>query len=157
MESRAPEISSSGLYWEQSNGFRHLLYFILLFPFKASKSSKKSLLRLARQGNYRTEENHSPSLLNWARHIKEDESATALREQGTGVKSTKSRKNPEYNFFTQAQPNTYTHNWHLRLQVPLGHKSFISEKQPSVQTYGKQPAIAQADRQKNECVYLCVN
>lgn len=92
MESKAPEIPSSGLYWEQSNGLRHLLYFILLYPFEVSKPNKKLLLRFTREGNSRTKENHSPSSLNWARYRKEGESVTALREQGMGAKSIKRRK-----------------------------------------------------------------
>lgn len=155
MEIKAPEIPSSELYWEQPNCLRYLLYFILLFSSKVSKPSKKLLLRIARQGNSRTKGNHSPSSLNWARHVKEDESATALRGQGMWDKSIKSGENPEFGFPTQPWCTTYTHNWHLRLQVPLGHKSFIFGKQPSVQTYGCQPAIAQAGRERTSAS-ICV-
>lgn len=157
MESKAPEIPSSGLYWEQSNGLRHLLYFILLYPFEVSKPNKKLLLRFTREGNSRTKENHSPSSLNWARYRKEDESVTALREQGMGAKSIKRRKaQVQLPPLPQPQCTTCTHKRHLRLQVPLSHKSFIFGKQSLVQTYSSRPAIAQAARERDECGYLCV-
>jgi len=157
MESKAPEILNSGLYWEQSNGLRNLLYFIRLFCFKVSKPSKKLLLRFTRQGNSRTKGDHSPSSLNWSRHIKENESATALREQGVGAKSIKSGENPEYSFPILPQSTTDTRNRHVRLQVPLGHKSFILGKQPSVQAYDSQPTRTPAARERRSaCIFVCI-
>lgn len=115
MESKAPENPSSVLYWEWPDGLRHLFYFILLFFLSEFQNqAKKSALRCTRQRNSRTKRNHSPSSLNWARHMKEDESSTALRKQWLGAKFIKSGENPECSFPSQPQHTMYTHNWHLR-------------------------------------------